>query len=148
MSDYEVDGFVMGPTPRARVLALRIETDGTVQRIDRPLIQAANEEFDGQVDIVSANLPLLPITSRPWVMAVHEWGTTNGMTINPLAWACYGRSALFGPAFIALDSDDEGNSFDIPEYVIRMLETPMDEWMPPQALATIRAGEADFWAAQ
>lgn len=84
-------------------------------------------ESEPTLDLVSARpngVSPWPAGARLIVIAVHQWGRNMDLPVNRKAWGLYGLSPLCGPAFVALDTDDEGYRADLDEDFIAQLRAP------------------------
>ncbi len=120
---------------------LRIDPDGTIIEIDDPdLLGVSRAAFDGSTQVVACAAPWLP----GHVGVVHDWGRTEGMPLNKKAWACYGRSPIFGPMFLAYDQDEAGGRPELHPEIAEILQSDLAEIVPPNVIDNMqRIAEAE-----
>lgn len=140
------------PTPSSSpTLVIRIDPDGTVTECAGPALLGLARAELGEVDVFSIRAhQFAPFPGGADLVAcVEQWGaTTRNATGGPLpinvkVWALYGRSPVFGPAFLAHDrvSEDLDDREPLdPEWIATM----RTDWVPADVLERMRAvAEAD-----
>lgn len=99
-------------------------------------LDAARTVFD-YCTVLTCTAPFLP-QDQPWVLAIDDFGAQD-QQINRKAWGCYGRSPVYGTAF--LGPDDRGT---VPAELVELLGRPIEEWpIPDGAIAVLLGHEPD-----
>lgn len=98
-------------TSRRMHNVIRIDEDGTITRYtDADLLGLAGEHFDGMtstftcqpIDSDEARSMGYPCFTQPLIGVCHDLAYFQpDATVNPKAWALYGRSPIAGPAYVA-----------------------------------------------
>lgn len=103
--------------------SIRIEPDGTVYDLDDNAVLAAHDEFK-HTTVVTCSCPMLPVIPGdvPWVMVVDDFGAQDA-PLNRKAWALYGRSPIYGVAFVGRDDDGP-----VTQGLFNVVKREIDQW--------------------
>lgn len=122
---------------------IRVAVDGTVTRYDSTnLLATANAEWPNSAEIVSIqtheHAPFPDdVDARRLVAMVNEFGRANELPVNVKAWSLYGRSPIFGDAFLAYDQDEDGTRAALPdEWIDAITGDPV--WISPTTRDAMR----------
>lgn len=106
---------------------IRIDPDGTITDIEGSDILAVAQPVFDSIDVVTCRAPIF---QGSLVGVIDDWGRVNGLPLNRKAWACYGRSPIFGPMFLAHDQDDDGHREPLDPALIALLRLPVESIVP------------------
>lgn len=106
---------------------IRIDPDGTITDIEGDDLFAVAQPMFDSIDVVTCRAPFF---DGFLVGAIDDWGRSMGLPLNRKAWACYGRSPIFGPMFIAHDQDDNGHRPPLDPALVALLQLPVESIVP------------------
>ena len=114
---------------------VRIDPDGKITELAEDGHEAASIAFGSSVTVVTCAAPMLP--PGVFVGWIDDFGAQD-LPLNMKAWALYGRSSIFGPMILGMDSGGP-----VPAHVIDMLNEPIEAWVPAETVAYMREHEHD-----
>lgn len=102
---------------------IRIEPDGTVYDLLSLPLEAGRSQFR-HTTVVACHCPMLPVIAGdvPWVMVVDDFGAQDA-PLNRKAWTLYGRSPIYGTAFLGRDDDGPVNTG-----LFNVVKRDIDQW--------------------
>lgn len=106
---------------------IRIDPDGAVAVVEGNALDVARAEFT-HCTVVACSAPFLPPDST-WVLCVDDFGAED-QPLNRRAWGCYGRSPIFGVAFLGRDGGGT-----IPAGLAHVIGKDIREWPIDAAVA-------------
>ena len=116
--------------------SIRIDPDGTVTPHDKPALDASHEMFDA-TSVVTCRAPVLaPYMDGDFVIfvgVIDDFGAQD-QPLNEKAWACYGRSPIYGTMFLGIDG---GSSVGLTELTATLTRS-IEDWVDAAVLAIMR----------
>jgi hypothetical protein len=115
-------------------LSLRIDPDGTITPQTETALDAARALFK-HTTVVTCVAPIFP--AGVFVGVIDDFGAQD-QPLNMKAWACYGRSPIFGAMFLGLDGGGSEPQSPMDPLVAGVISQPIEVWVPEHVVKLMK----------